>query len=176
MNISTAYIRPAYASGVRKRGLSDAQADRVLTALRRRLAGEHANNQVALARELGIAQPSLWQLLNERTSPSLATAEALARILGVSVESVLNDPRERAALLAREGGVPESAIRRVLEEPPGDAPRPVLYWIDKMKAAAVFFSASDAPPVSARTAAAPHDSQTMPATPRPARAPRSRAS
>lgn len=173
MNIASTYIRPAYLPGVRKRGLSDAQAARVLSVLRRRLAEVHGGNQVKLATELGIAPSSLWLILNERTSASLATAEALAHRMGVDVESILGDPRDIAARICRTGGVPEPAIRRVLEEPPGDAPRPVLYWIDKMRAAAVFFSAPDAtPPPSARTAAGPHDSQTMPVTPRPTRTPR----
>lgn len=173
VNIASTYIRPAYLPGVRKRGLSDAQAARVLSVLRRRLAEVHGGNQVKLATELGIAPSSLWLILNERTSASLATAEALAHRMGVDVESILGDPRDIAARICRTGGVPEPAIRRVLEEPPGDAPRPVLYWIDKMRAAAVFFSAPDAtPPPSARTAAGPHDSQTMPVTPRPTRTPR----
>ena len=176
-NICASYIRPRYLPRVSKRGLSDEQIARVLEALRRRLATRHAGNVLAFSRELKCSQPALWQIFNDRTRPSFGMAETLAQLEGVSVESIINDPRDRAAELAREGGVPEPAIRRVLEEPPGDAPRPVLWWIDRMRAAAAFFPGPDAPhPVSARTAAAPHDSQTMPASPRPARAPRSRAS
>lgn len=161
MNIASTYIRPAYLTGVRKRGLSDSQAARVVAVLRRRLADVHGDNQVKLAKELGIAPSSPWLILNERTSPSLATAEALAARLGVDPESILSDSRDIAARICRTGGVPESAIARVLEEPEPDEPVPVLVWIDKMRAMAVLHPEPRSPAAS----------QTMPAV-RPGRAPR----
>lgn len=90
----------------------------------------------SLARELGIKQPSLWTMLRERSRPSLRTAETLAHLEGVSVESVLAFPRDRAAEIAREGGIPESAIARVMAEPEGDEER-VLGWLDRMRAVAI---------------------------------------
>lgn len=95
-----------------KRDLSDEQAARVLGFLDRRLRSVHGGVQSKLARELGMAQPSLWQLLNGETRPSLATADAIAKVENLSLETVLAGPRERAAALAREIGVPERAMRR----------------------------------------------------------------
>jgi hypothetical protein len=78
----------------------------------------------------------LWKLLNARAKPSLATAEALARIEGTDVTSVLLGPRELAARLAREGGVPEDAIAHVLAESIPEEEHHALWWIDRMRAAA----------------------------------------
>jgi transcriptional regulator with XRE-family HTH domain len=144
--------------------LTAAESERVRFLLRRRLATHHDNNVTALARELGLSQPQLSRTLNQAHGVSLSTARALARVEGVDVESVLNDPRTVAARICR-GNVPESAIQRALEEPEGDEARPAFYWIERMKALAVLY-----PDPASRPS--PHDSQTMPIVraPRPSRA------
>lgn len=145
--IGGTYSAGRYRAPVSKRGLSDRQIARVLAALQRRLVTVHAENVTALAQEIGISQPALWQLLNRRTRPSYGTAETLARLEGIPVESLLVAPRERAAQIAREGNVPETAIQRVLDEPDDETYRPVLYWIDRMRAAAIL----DTPPTPPAT-------------------------
>ena len=127
----TPYIRPRYLQAVSKRGLSDVQIERVLGRLNVRLARVHEGNASALAEEIGMSQPAMWQLLNRRTRPSFGTVETLARLEGVAVESILSSPRDSAARIAREGGVPAAAIARVLSEPEVD--RPILWWIDRMR-------------------------------------------
>ena len=119
-----------------RRGLSVAQIDRVLEVLARRCQRVHAGNQSELAKELRISQPAIWAIMNRRTPPSRETIEALAKLEGLSVESVLASPRARAADIAREGGIPEAAVSAVLAEP-DDESRSVLWWIDQMRAAAV---------------------------------------
>lgn len=121
---------------VSKHALTDPQGDRVLAALRRRLETVHGGNVLALSRELGKSQSALWQLFNDRTRPSLAMAQALAGVMGCSVDTLLSGPRERAAELAREIGVPEQAIARVLAEPEPLGARPVLWFVDRMRAVA----------------------------------------
>lgn len=120
-----------------RRDLGEAQSRRVLTLLQQRLDLVHAGNQTSLARELKMSQPALWELLNDRTKPSLATADALARASGVVVESILYSPREHAAALAREIGVPARAIQQVLAESDDAVPRPVLHYTDRMRAVAL---------------------------------------
>lgn len=118
---------------VGRRELTAEQGERVAGRLRVRLERVHGGNVLAFSRELGISQSSLWKLFNARASPSFATAEALAKVEGVTVETLLTGPRERAAALAREVGVPEVAIRKVLEAPEDDPPRPVLDYVDMMR-------------------------------------------
>ncbi len=118
---------------VGRRELTAEQGARVAGRLRVRLERTHGGNVLAFSRELQISQSSLWKLFNDRASPSFATAEALARVEGIPVETLLTGPRERAAALAREVGVPEGAIRRVLEQPEDDPPRPVLDYVDLMR-------------------------------------------
>jgi transcriptional regulator with XRE-family HTH domain len=101
----------------------------------------HEGNQTRLARELGLSQPALWQILNGETRPSYGTAEALAAVEGVAVETLLAGPRERAAALAREAHVSEAAIARVLAEHDDGEIRPVLFYVDRMR----HFEAIDAP-------------------------------
>lgn len=144
--------------------LTLAESERVRSLLRRRLAALHDGNVTALARELGLSQPQLSRTMNQAHGVSLATARALARIEGVDVESILSDPRTVAARICRGGGVPESAIAHVLEEPEGEDPRPAFYWILRMRAFADLYPEPARPALS--------DSQTMPVV----RAPRSRAS
>lgn len=117
--------------------LSEAQSARIVDALRRRVRVRHNGNVTELARELGLPQPRLSRTLNGAHGASLATATALARVEGVSVESILSSPRERAAELAREAGVSDRAIARVLAEPEREEPRPVLFYVDRMRAYAV---------------------------------------
>jgi len=129
-----------------RRDMPDAFAARVVAGLRRRLEREHGGNARALARELGMSQPPLWQLLNEKTRPSFATAEALARVERLAVQSVLTGPRELAAALAREIGVSEVAIQRVLDEPEESDLRPTLAYVDRMRAFALVLSNDATPP------------------------------
>lgn len=146
--ISGTYVRPRYLSSVSKKGLSDAQIERVLAVLSRRIERVHGGNTSALAKELKISQPALWQVMNRRTRPSYGTAETLAKLEGLAVESILNSPRERAAALAREGGLSAAAIARVMSEPEPAQERPVLWWIARMQLADQQLRL-DAPPASA---------------------------
>ena len=50
--ISGTYVRPRYLCSVAKKGLSDAQVERVLTALSRRAERMHEGNASVLAKEL----------------------------------------------------------------------------------------------------------------------------
>lgn len=68
--------------------------------------------------------------------------------------------RDRAAAVAREGGVGEAAVRSVLDEP-GDE-QTVLWWLDRMRTREIIFR-SEQP-------SAPKDQ--APAIPRPAKPPR----
>lgn len=129
------------------------QVARVVAALERRRDRVHGGVAVALARELRISQPALWQILHGQTKPSYGTAEALAQLEGVAVESILSSPRDRAAALAREAGISEAAIRRVMDEPESE-PRPVLHWTDRMRAVALLDSVPP-PPASSTTGAGP---------------------
>ncbi len=146
-----------------KRGLSEAQIERVVHALKRRRDRVHAGNVLALAKELGISQPALWQILNRKTKPSYGTAEGLAKLEGVAVESILTGPKERAAALAREAGVPELAIRSVLDEPELDEPKPVLWWVDRMRAVALLGGVASASPAPAPVSALPTSRPRRPA-------------
>ena len=78
--IGPRYKRTDYAGFMSvRRGLSPAQQDRVRSVLRRRLARHHGDNLSSLARELGIAQSSLWEVVHGGNSPSRGTVEALAK-------------------------------------------------------------------------------------------------
>jgi hypothetical protein len=114
--------------------LTKSQGDRVLAALARRRDEAHGGNVLALSRELKKSQSALWQLFEGRTRPSYKMAVALAGAMGCSVESLLASPRERAAELAREIGVSEGAIQRVLREPDDGSPRATLHYVDLMRA------------------------------------------
>lgn len=155
-----------YARFVGKRDIPTEQAARVMAMLRARLEREHGGNAQAFSRELEISQSGLWQLLNDRTRPSLATAQALAGVLGVGVDTVLDGPLQIAARICRAGGVPESAVQHVLERWANDESKPALVYIEMMKGAAAL---SPEP-------TAPSQSQTFARPALPARAPRSRAS
>lgn len=113
--------------------LSEAESDRVRVFLRKRLAKEHGGNVASLAREMGVTQPRLSRTLNERHGVSLDTAKAVAEIEGIGLMSVLRDPRELAAELAREVGMAEGAVQRVLGEPEDDPPRPALHYVERMR-------------------------------------------
>lgn len=119
---------------VGKTELTEAQGARVLAALERRRDVEHKGNVNALARELGKSQAALWQIFAHRTRPSLAMAHALASALRVPLGVLLRGPREEAADLAREAGVSEIAIQRVLAEHEPVGYRPPLYYVDRMRA------------------------------------------
>jgi transcriptional regulator with XRE-family HTH domain len=126
------------AGRVWKRGLSDAEIDRVLLAMERRLAERHEGVLARLAAELGMSQSGLWQITHRQTRPSYGTAVTLAERMGVPVESVLTSARERAANLCREAKISETAIQKILAEPLRGAPAEdvVLYWINRIQAVA----------------------------------------
>lgn len=99
----------------------------------------HSGNATALARELGQTQSTISRTLSRRHGVSMDMVRALADAEGISWESVLRDPRERAAEIARESArVPEFAIGRVLAESSSDAPLSVLDWLERMQAWARF--------------------------------------
>lgn len=123
---------PTRVENVRPRHLTPAQSAQVVAALRRRL-DHHRGNESALARELGIGQSNVHRTITGEHGASMATAQALASVTGVAVESILASPKERAVAIAREGRLPEGAIRRVEEEPETDV-RPTLYWIERILA------------------------------------------
>lgn len=117
-------------------GLSEPQGDRALAALRRRLQEVHAGDVAALARELRALASVLAQVLFGRVLCPRGLALALARVEGVSLDVLLAGPREEAAELAREAGIAEGAIARVLAEPEPLGYRPPLYYVDRMRAVA----------------------------------------
>lgn len=118
---------------VSRRGLAPPQIERVVRLLRRRMEEVHDGNLSRLAKELGIAQSSLWEIVHRGHPPSRATVESLARLLDRSVESILTSPRERAAGIARESGVSEAALSAAMSEP-DDESMTVLEWIDRIRA------------------------------------------
>lgn len=65
------------------------QAERLLAVLTKRKDERHNGNQSALARELGIAPPTLYAIMNRRHSLSYATMVRLAALEGVTVEELL---------------------------------------------------------------------------------------
>ena len=113
--------------------LSEPQGDRALAALRRRLEVTHAGDVAALARELRALASVLAQVLSGRVLCPRGLALALARVAGVTMEQLLAGPREEAAELAREAGIAEGAIARVLAEPEPLGYRPPLYYVDRMR-------------------------------------------
>jgi len=118
---------------VSKRGLSDEQIRRVRAALRAHRDAKHAGSNTSIAAVLGISQPAVSQILSGHTRPSYGTAASLAADMGCPVDRILSTPRERAAEIARDGGIPPSAIEAALAEP-DDESRSVLWWIDRMRA------------------------------------------
>lgn len=86
---STQTTKPA-----RKRpAIPPEQARRVMKAIERQLA-KRDGNASALARDLGMTQPSLSNLRAGKNGPSLNTARAVAALEGVDVFTLLG---ERAA-------------------------------------------------------------------------------
>lgn len=116
--------------------LTEPQGDRATAALRRRLQVRHGGDVVALARELRVLEPVLRRVLAGQVLCPSALALALAKLEGVPLEVLLAGPREEAAQLAREAGIPAGAIARVLAEPEPLGYRPPLYYVDRMRAVA----------------------------------------
>lgn len=48
---------------------------------------------VSLADTIGIAQPSMSNIVNNKVSPSLETLERIATALGVSVSELIDEPK-----------------------------------------------------------------------------------
>lgn len=126
---------------MRSRYLTQAQSAQVVIGLRRRLERAHGGNVSALAREIGVSQPSLSRILRGEYGASMAVAQALADAERLAVESILASPRERAVAIAREAALDEVAIERVQHEQ-DDPERTTLYWIERILAFAKL--ASDA--------------------------------
>lgn len=125
-------------------------AERVRARLR--VFRDRAGSNAAAARLLHISAASVGQLLaaTPKNSPSLQTAERLAEALKVEVTELLYGgtatggqtvdlddryPNRAAAVpIARQGGVDEAAIGRVLElELDADEDPPTLWWLDRMR-------------------------------------------
>jgi len=83
------------------------------------------------------------QILSGATRPSYGTAVSLAGLMECPVESILSTARERAAEIARDGGIAEAGIAAALAEP-DDETRSVLWWIDRMRAHAAIAAPSAA--------------------------------
>lgn len=141
--VRTAYRTPRYSPRVSKRGLSDAQIERVRSAMRAHRDARCGGNATKLATALGISQSAVSQILSGQTRPAYGTAAALAADMEVPVESILSTPRERAAEIARDGGLPASAIAAAMAEE-DDGTRSVLWWIDRMRAHAALSAPSTA--------------------------------
>lgn len=99
----------------------------------RRLWKESGKTQAEFAEALGVAQPALSRTLNEVHGVGLAMLRAMADFEGVSMDAILRTPRERAAELAREDGMPAAAIAAALAEPDVEG-RGVLSWLERMRA------------------------------------------
>lgn len=108
--------------------LTDDEAERVRAALRR-LLQDRNGNQSALARDLKLAQPSISNILSDRTKASLDTAKRTAYLLGMSVWELLGSAqlgemdevdehqpeRSRAEAAARLLGIDARAVAIVRE-------------------------------------------------------------
>ena len=103
----------------------------------------HDEKNTRLAAVLGISQSAVSQILSGHTRPSYGTAAALAADIGCSVDFLLSTPRERAAEIARDGGIPAAGIAAALAEP-DDESRSVLWWLDRMRAHAALSAPSTA--------------------------------
>lgn len=55
---------------------------------------KNGKTTVWMANELGIAQPSASNIVNNKVSPSLETLEKIASILDVSISELFEEPKE----------------------------------------------------------------------------------
>lgn len=123
--------------------LDEAQAERVVAAMRRLRDDRFDGNGSELARKLGLTPSAVSQAFSRKTTPSYPTAVFVARLLGTTVEALLSGTedmrlpnRSIAARIALDGGVDPDGVSEVLEEEhPHD--HPVLWWIDRMRARAL---------------------------------------
>jgi transcriptional regulator with XRE-family HTH domain len=115
--------------------LTKHQARRVLDVLVRLRDERFGGSVTALARELGIAQPSLTNILSGKNQPSRATAEKVAELSGIPLEEFLDqaDPYPaRARALGRLRGLLSPHVEevvRAIEFESGVEDQTELDWI-----------------------------------------------
>lgn len=124
------------------KGLSQEQNERVRAIVRELLKAED-QNQVQLAKKLGVTQSAISSFISGRQGTSYVLVERIAKlankseweILGKQPPSLFKTPREIAAELAREHGVDEHAIASVMAEEitPENRQRSTLWWADRMR-------------------------------------------
>ncbi|MEP7124704.1 MAG: helix-turn-helix transcriptional regulator [Byssovorax sp.] len=129
-----------------RRSLSPEQNERVVGYVRELLKRYHGN-QSELAPRLGVTQPTISGIVGGRQTTSYQVALRVAELLGLDEREVLHgikpaapvalksNPRQAAAVLAREDGVYEGAIESVLaeEDSPATVDRSTLWWAMRMK-------------------------------------------
>lgn len=112
------------------------QAERVHRVLQKLHRERFQGSMIELARALGVSQPALSNLLNQKHNPALKTAENVARLSGVPVEELLGyaatDPYPaRTLALGRLRGLlsveVEDAVRAIVLPPGVDQDE--LEWI-----------------------------------------------
>lgn len=115
--------------------LTKAQAQRVLAVLERLRDERFGGSVTALARELGISQPSLTNIMSGRNLPSRTTAEKVAELSGIRLEEFLEqeDPYPaRARALGRLRGLLSPHVEevvRAIELAPGVEDQTEMDWI-----------------------------------------------
>lgn len=128
--------------------LTDDEAARVRAALRR-LLHDRSDNQSELARDMKLSQPSISNILSDRTKPSLDTAKRTAYLLGMSVWELLGSvqlgevdevdehqpERSRAEAAARLLGIDARAITIVRARFATHVDMPARQWLHLFEAA-----------------------------------------
>lgn len=124
------------------KGLTTEQNDRVRGLIRQLLQGE-GENQVLLAKKLGVTQSAISSMLSGRQGTTYVVVERIAKLMNMPEHEVLGKtapattrrPRELAAELAREHGVNEAAILSVLSEPVAAEAehKSTLWWADRIR-------------------------------------------
>lgn len=96
------------------------ERERVMEAIRARLATVHGGEQAGLADELGVTRSAVSQTLDGKTSPSFKMARALARVMGIALEELLTGEPARARYnnreLAREVAVRSGLLPEAIAE------------------------------------------------------------
>lgn len=160
--------------------MTSEQANRVRAAMRHRIAHEHGGRAKALATELRVRGPSISQILSGKNRPGYGTALALASVLHITVDELLNGvapspptrtvelddrypSRAAARAVARSGGLPDAAIAEVDANALGANDDPgVFFWIDQYRAVAARLALS----TPARVDTAASTARTKPRLPR----------
>lgn len=78
------------------------ERERVVAAIKNRIATVHGGEQAGLATELGVTRSAVSQAVGGKTSPSFKMARALARAMGITLEELLSGEPSHARYTNRE--------------------------------------------------------------------------